>query len=64
MLRIGAAITPAHYAIWHTTSTAGVFGAAAASGRMLGLTNQQMQWALGNAGTLAAVYGNSIRTAR
>ena len=53
MLRIGAAITPAHYAIWHTTSTAGVFGAAAASGRMLGLTNQQMQWALGNAGTLA-----------
>lgn len=53
MLRIGTAITPAHYAIWHTTSTAGVFGAAAASGRMLGLTNQQMQWALGNAGTLA-----------
>ena len=33
MLRIGAAITPAHYAIWHTTSTAGVFGAAAGSGR-------------------------------
>lgn len=54
MLRIGAAITPAHYAIWHTTGTTGVFGAAAAAGRLLGLNAEQMAWALGNAGTMAA----------
>lgn len=53
MLRIGAAITPAHYKIFHTTSTTGVFGAAASAGRILGLAPERMLWALGNAGTLA-----------
>jgi 2-methylcitrate dehydratase PrpD len=47
-LRIGMAVTPAHYqAGWHITGTVGVFGAAAASGRLLGLDEQQMCWALG-----------------
>jgi 2-methylcitrate dehydratase PrpD len=47
-LRIGLAVTPAHYqAGWHITGTAGVFGSAAAAGRMLGLDQQQMCWALG-----------------
>ncbi len=54
MLRIGAAITPAHYQIFHTTSTAGVFGAAMAAGKLLGLTAGELSWALGNAGTLSA----------
>jgi Uncharacterized protein involved in propionate catabolism len=54
MLRIGAAVTPAHYQIWHTTATAGVFGSAVAAGRMLRLDEQQMTWALGNAGSMAA----------
>ncbi len=50
--RIGNAVYPAHYdAGWHITGTAGVFGAAAASGRLLGLTEQQMVWALGLAAT-------------
>jgi 2-methylcitrate dehydratase PrpD len=50
--RIGNAVYPAHYdAGWHITGTAGVFGAAAAAGRLLGLTEQQMVWAIG----LAAV---------
>jgi 2-methylcitrate dehydratase PrpD len=50
--RIGNAVYPAHYDRgWHITGTAGVFGAAAAAGRMLGLSEQQMVWALGLAAT-------------
>jgi 2-methylcitrate dehydratase PrpD len=46
--RIGRAAAPAHYeAGWHITGTAGVFGSAAATGRLLGLNEQQMSWALG-----------------
>ena len=54
MLRIGTAITPAHYKIWHTTATTGVFGAAMAAGWLLGLKREELDWALGNAGTTAA----------
>ena len=47
-LRIGNAVYPNHYDVgWHITGTAGVFGAAAAAGKLLGLTEQQMVWALG-----------------
>ena len=50
--RIGNSVYPAHYDIgWHITGTTGVFGAAAASGKLLGLTEQQMTWALGLAAT-------------
>ena len=50
--RIGNAVYPAHYDRgWHITGTAGVFGAAAATGRVLGLSEQQMVWALGLAAT-------------
>jgi 2-methylcitrate dehydratase PrpD len=50
--RIGNAVCPDHYETgWHITGTAGVFGAAAACGRALGLDEQQMTWALGIAGT-------------
>ena len=50
--RIGNAVYPAHYDRgWHITGTAGVFGAAAACGKVLGLTEQQMVWALGLAAT-------------
>jgi 2-methylcitrate dehydratase PrpD len=53
--RIGNAVYPAHYDIgWHITATAGVFGAAAAAGRLLGLTEQQMVGALGIAATQAS----------
>jgi 2-methylcitrate dehydratase PrpD len=46
--RIGNAVYPNHYDVgWHITGTAGVFGAAAAAGKLLGLTQQQMVWALG-----------------
>jgi 2-methylcitrate dehydratase PrpD len=50
--RIGNAVYPAHYDRgWHITGTAGVFGSASASGRILGLSEQQMVWALGLAAT-------------
>jgi len=50
--RIGNSVYPNHYDVgWHITGTAGVFGAAAAAGRLLGLTEQQMVWALGIAAT-------------
>src|SRR5512146_2593314 len=50
--RIGNAVYPAHYdAGWHITGTTGVFGAAAAAGKLLGLSEQQMVWALGLAAT-------------
>ncbi len=46
--RIGNSVYPAHYDRgWHITGSTGVFGAAAAAGRLLGLTEQQMVWALG-----------------
>jgi 2-methylcitrate dehydratase PrpD len=48
-------VYPAHYdAGWHMTGTAGVFGAAAAIGRTIGLPVQQMVWAIGLAATQAA----------
>jgi 2-methylcitrate dehydratase PrpD len=50
--RIGNAVYPAHYDVgWHITGTAGVFGAAAAAGKLLGLDAQKMRWALGLAAT-------------
>ena len=46
--RIGNSVYPNHYDVgWHITGTTGVFGAAAAAGRLMGLTEQQMVWALG-----------------
>ncbi len=53
--RIGDAVYPAHYdAGWHITSTTGVFGAAAAIGKLLNLSTEQMVWAFGLAATQAA----------
>ena len=50
--RIGNSVYPEHYDVgWHITGSTGVFGAAAAAGRLLGLDEQQMTWALGIAAT-------------
>ena len=53
--RLGNAVTPGHYERgWHITSTCGVFGAAAAAGKILGLDEKQFVCALGIAATQAA----------
>lgn len=53
--RIADSVYPAHYeAGWHITSTAGVFGAAAAIGKLLKLDTRQMVWAFGLAATQSA----------
>jgi 2-methylcitrate dehydratase PrpD len=54
MLRVGEALGPAHYRVFHNTATAGVFGAAAAASLLLRLDERAWVWALGNAGTQAA----------
>jgi 2-methylcitrate dehydratase PrpD len=53
--RVGNAVSPTHYRRgWHITSTCGVFGAAAAAGKLLRLDCRQMVWALGNAAAQSA----------
>jgi 2-methylcitrate dehydratase PrpD len=53
--RIGNSVYPAHYDVgWHITGTAGVFGAAIAIGKLIGLNEQQMIWAIGLAATQSA----------
>jgi 2-methylcitrate dehydratase PrpD len=48
--RLGNAVSPSHYRRgWHITATCGVFGAAAAAGRLLGLDARRLVWAFGNA---------------
>jgi len=54
-VRISSSVSPSHVSKgWHPTGTANTFGAAVASGKLLGLTNGQMAWALGLAATQAA----------
>jgi 2-methylcitrate dehydratase PrpD len=61
--RIGNAVYPKHYDIgWHITGTAGVFGAAAAAGKLLGLDEQKMIWALGIAGTQSSGFREMFGT--
>lgn len=53
--RVGNVVYPWHYETgWHITATAGVFGAAAAIGKVRGLTAEKMIWALGLAATQSA----------
>ena len=61
--RIGNAIYPNHYDRgWHITGTTGVFGAAAAVGRLLGLDVRQMTWALGIAATQSSGFREMFGT--
>ena len=48
--RLGLAISPGHYDRgWHITATCGIFGAAVAASKLLGLDETRTLWALGNA---------------
>lgn len=53
-IRVGEALGPEHYVYFHTTGTAGTLGAAIAVGHLLGLDEQRLLWAMGNAATQAA----------
>lgn len=53
-IRIGEAVGRKHYFHFHNTATCGIFGSTAAAGWLLGLSREQLVWALGNAGTMAA----------
>lgn len=52
--RISLAAGTSQNKYWHSTGTCGVFGAAMASGIIMGLDRDQLVWSLGNAGTMAA----------
>src|SRR5258705_5211240 len=53
--RIGNAVSPGHYARgWHITSTCGVFGAAAACAKLLGLAEEGIANAIGIAASQSA----------
>ncbi len=55
--RIGSVVAPNYRetaSFWHITSICGVFGAAAAAGRLLGLSPEAMAYAFGIAGTQAS----------
>ncbi len=51
MCRIGNAVGPTHYQIWHNTSTCGPYGSAMAMASLNRLSDTQAMHALGNAGT-------------
>ncbi len=52
--RVGMAVGPAHYRLWHNTATCGPFGSTMAAASLLGLDEVETVHALGNAGTQAA----------
>jgi len=53
--KLGRALNPAHYEIgWHATATLGVFGAAAAAAKLLGLSAERTAHALAIAASMAS----------
>ena len=62
-IRVGEFLGRSHYKIFHTTATAGTIAAAATVGRLLNLSTEQMQDALGSAGTQAAGLWEFLKTA-
>lgn len=51
--RVGMAVMPTHYRFWHSTATNGNFAAAAAAAKAFKLSQEQINHALGYAGTQA-----------
>ncbi len=52
--RVGMAVGPQHYQIWHNTATCGPYGSAIAAAHLLDLSEDQSVHALGNAGSQSA----------
>jgi len=53
-IRVGECLGQGHYNTWHTTATAGTFGAVATAAKLLRLNQEQTMWAIGHAGTQMA----------
>ncbi len=51
MIAIGSTFDAHHYAHYHNTATAGVFGSAACAASLYELTEEELVWAMGNAGS-------------
>lgn len=62
-IRVGEFLGRSHYRVFHTTGTAGTLAAAAAAGRLLRLTPEQMLHAFGSAGTQSAGLWEFLRDA-
>lgn len=62
-IRVGEFLGRSHYKIFHTTGTAGSLAAAAAVGRLLGLSPEAMLNGFGSAGTQAAGLWEFLRDA-
>jgi 2-methylcitrate dehydratase PrpD len=62
-IRVGEFLGRSHYKVFHTTGTAGTFAAAAAVGRLLKLSPEQMLNAFGSAGTQSAGLWEFLRDA-
>lgn len=54
LIRLGTAVNPSHYKMWHTTGTCGAFAATATAASLLRLDCRKTQMALGIVGTMAA----------
>ena len=62
-IRVGEFLGRTHYQVFHTTGTAGTLAAAAAVGRLLNLSSEQMLDAFGSAGTQSAGLWEFLRDA-
>lgn len=62
-IRVGEFLGRSHYKVFHTTGTAGTLAAAAATGRLLRLSEGEMLDAFGSAGTQAAGLWEFLRDA-
>jgi len=60
--RIGSAVQPSHYKYFHTTGTAGVFGAAAACAALVQLSADEACHAMATAGTFASGLQQAFRS--
>jgi 2-methylcitrate dehydratase PrpD len=59
--RIGLAVQPSHYRMWHTTGTVGTFGAATATALLLGCDATGIAHALATAATMAGGLQQAFR---
>src|ERR1700731_2781942 len=62
-IRVGEFLGRSHYQVFHTTGTAGTLAAAAAVGRLLNLSAEQMLDAFGSAGTQSSGLWEFLRDA-